>query len=290
MPKAPPASTTARLARTWNGRALPFARATQSRPVARPPSKAILRTSISARRRAPGGDGPRKVRDVHRLLGIQAAAGRAGAALIAAAGVPAQRLVPDAERLRAVAQELSVSAHALGVHRLDVEHLLGRRIVGVEFAGPRDPVLGRPPGEDRVGRPEARARVDHGRSADGPPDRGGDRRTALGDRQAAVAIERCRGRRAAPRGSCGGPGGGRPRARRRRARPRPGRRPRRRRRRPSRRWQRRTPRRPSARGGHPAPAGPPFERGRSATSHRISYPTAAWTRAVVSVSQARPGP
>ena len=120
-----------------------------------------------------------------------------------------------------------------GSTRLDGEHLLGLGVVGVEVGRPVDPVgASRQLSRRRLRRAEAGARVDHRRAADGAADRHRDRGQALGDGQAAVAVQRPSAPRAARRGSCGGRGRGRPRARARRARPRRGRsrRPRRRRR------------------------------------------------------------
>ncbi len=108
----------------------------------------------------------------------------------AGAGVALQGLVANPERLGALAQELAVSAHPLRIDGAHVEHLLGRLVFGVQLGGPLDPVLGGPAREHLLRRPKAGARVDHGRPADGTADGCRDRRAALGDRQAAVAVER----------------------------------------------------------------------------------------------------
>ena len=107
------------------------------------------------------------------------------------AGVSVQGLVADAQRLGALAQELAVSAHPLGVDGAHVEHLLGR----LRSRRPaRSPIRSRArsaqPASTVLRGPEAGARVDHRRPADGAADRRRDRRAALGDRQPAVAVER----------------------------------------------------------------------------------------------------
>ena len=97
----------------------------------------------------------------------------------------------DAQRLGALAQELAVAAHPLGVDRAHVEHLLGLGVVGGRARLPtRSRARRAQPASTCSGRPEAGSRVDHGRPADRAADGRRDRRAALGDRQAAVAVER----------------------------------------------------------------------------------------------------
>ena len=97
----------------------------------------------------------------------------------------------NAERLGALAQELAVAAHPLGVDRAHVEHLLGLPRSRRRARSPsRSRARSASPASTALGGPEAGAGVDHRRPADRPADRGRDRRAALGDRQPAVAVER----------------------------------------------------------------------------------------------------
>ena len=76
-----------------------------------------------------------------------------------------------------------------GSSRRHPQELLGLGELGVELARPVDPVLVAPALEHLRGRAEAGAGVDHRGAADRPPDRDRDRRPALGDGQAGVAVE-----------------------------------------------------------------------------------------------------
>ncbi len=137
----------------------------------------------------PRGHRARQVADVHAALGVDPAAEGAGAALHTVAGVAGDRAAARPDRLRALHRELAVAPHPLRVERGDAQELLGLGEVGAEVVRPLDAVAPAPVVEDRVGGAEAGARVDHGRPADRPPNRNGDRRAPLGDRQSAVAVE-----------------------------------------------------------------------------------------------------
>ena len=193
VPRAPPATIVARRARTVWGRRMPSptagATVVQRTPTARPSStRTRLRLHPGADSR-PGGDGARQVADVHAALGVDLAAEGAGAALHAVAGVAGDRATGGAQRQRSLHRELSVAAHPLGIELRHPQELLGLGVVGAQLAGPGDAVAPPPVLEDRVGGAEAGAGVDHRRAADRPRDRDRDRRAALGDRQAAVAVE-----------------------------------------------------------------------------------------------------
>ena len=194
VPKAPPASTTARRARTVNGREPSPADGDAGaafdagRPGAVEDDPPCLDPGAHA---GPGGDRPGQVGDVHRALGVETAADRARAALDAGAGVAAQRRVADAERVGALAQQLAVAAHALRVDRAHVEHLLGLGVVGVQLARPsRSRARATQRSSTGSGVRKQVPGVDHRRPADGAADRGRDRRAALGDGEPAVAVER----------------------------------------------------------------------------------------------------
>ena len=94
-----------------------------------------------------------------------------------------------ADRRRPLHRQLAVSAHPLGVERRHPEELLGLGVVGAEVAGPGDAEALLPVLEHRLGGAEAGAGVDHRGAADDLRHRHRDRRPALGDRQAAVAVE-----------------------------------------------------------------------------------------------------
>jgi hypothetical protein len=99
-------------------------------------------------------------------------------------------MMRDPQGLRALEQELPVAPHPLGVHRLDMQHLLSLRVLGCELRDPLDPVLLAPAVEHVVGSTEARAGVDDRGSAHRTADRCGNRGKPLGDCQAAVAVKR----------------------------------------------------------------------------------------------------
>ena len=143
--------------------------------------------------------------------------------------LPALREIgpPEApERLRALHRQLAVAAHPLGVERRAPGGTpRPRRSRGRGRVAQPMPCSVAPAVEHLVGGAEAGARVDHRRPADVFADRDRDRRAALGDGQAGVAVEGRDRVERARRGSCRGCSGRRPRARSRRARPRPASRP-----------------------------------------------------------------
>ena len=94
-----------------------------------------------------------------------------------------------AERRGALHRQLAVAAHPLGVERGDPQELLGLGELGVEIGRPVDAEALRQSPQHRVGRPEAGAGVDHRGAADDARHRHRDRRVALGDGQAGLAVE-----------------------------------------------------------------------------------------------------
>ena len=218
-------------------------RPTHSTPTARPSSTSIRRASTPARSRAPAAHRPRQVADVHAALGVDLAAEGAGAALDAVAGVAGDRPAGGAERRRPLHRQLAVAAHPLGVERRHPQELLGLGEVGVEVAGPaRRRSASRQSSSTGSG---ARKQVPELITVVPPTasrHRHRDRRAALGDRQAGVAVERGDRLELAPRVVVAVEAARRPRARSRRGRPRPAAAAATRRRRRSRRSPRRIPR------------------------------------------------
>ena len=185
----------------------------------------------------PGRDRARQVGDVHRPLGVEPAAERAGAALDAAARVSRR----SGRRWRRAPRRPPCTSWPLRPIRststgVTCEHLLGLGVLGVELGRPVDPVLAR--ASSRRTCSGARKQVPELITVVPPTARPigiGIAGPALGDRQPAVAVEGLRAPRAGRRGRCAGPCTGPPRAPARRARPRRARPPRPRRRRRSRR-------------------------------------------------------
>ena len=136
-----------------------------------------------------GGNRSRELGHMHGLLGVDRAAGRAGAAAAHVAGISGDRPVRDAKSLGALGAELGVAARVLAVDRLDVQRALDLIELGFERAGPWDAELIAPAGQDVVGGAEAGSGVDHGGAADAAPHRHRDQGPALAHGHTAVAVQ-----------------------------------------------------------------------------------------------------
>jgi hypothetical protein len=131
-----------------------------------------------------------KVRQVHRLLRVAGAAEAALAGAGALARGPGDGVRVEAERLGAAAHDAAVHSHDVFRHRLDGELLVEHVVLGAHACGLRElgTVGAGPLVENRIRRPQQRARVHHGRPAHDAAHGHRDQRAAEGRGEAVAPV------------------------------------------------------------------------------------------------------